>query len=76
MKVIAVNGERFTTVVLDDAITAAQKSREPITLLVEKGDYYQTLRVEYYDGLRFPHLVRIEGRADNLGAILTPRTDG
>jgi predicted metalloprotease with PDZ domain len=76
MRVVAVNGERFTTVVLDDAIIAAQKSREPISLLVEKGDYYQTLRVEYYDGLRFPHLVRIEGRADNLGAILTPRTDG
>jgi predicted metalloprotease with PDZ domain len=76
MRVIAVNGERFTAVVLDDAITAAQKTREPISLLVEKGDYYQTLRVEYYDGLRFPHLVRIEGRADNLGAILTPRTDG
>jgi predicted metalloprotease with PDZ domain len=76
MKVMAVNGERFTTVVLDDAIIAAQKSREPISLLVEKGDYYLTLRVEYYDGLRFPHLVRIEGRADNLGAILTPRTDG
>jgi predicted metalloprotease with PDZ domain len=76
MKVVAVNGERFTSVVLDDAITAAQKSREPIALLVEKADYYQTLRVEYYDGPRFPHLVRIEGRADNLGAILTPRTDG
>ncbi len=73
MKIMAVNGERYSPVVLDDAIGAAQKSREPIVLLVEKADFYQSLRVEYYDGQRFPHLVRIDGRADNLAAILAPR---
>lgn len=73
MKIVAVNGERFSPVELDDAIGAAQKSREPIVLLVEKADFFQTLRVEYYDGPRFPHLVRIEGRVDNLAAILAPR---
>jgi predicted metalloprotease with PDZ domain len=73
MKIVAVNSERFSPIVLDDAIGAAQKSREPIILLVEKADFYQTLRVEYYDGPRFPHLVRIEGRTDNLAAILAPR---
>jgi predicted metalloprotease with PDZ domain len=76
MKIVAVNSEKFSPVVLDDAIVAAQKSREPIALLVEKADFYQTLRVEYYDGPRFPHLVRIEGREDNLAAILAPRTGG
>jgi predicted metalloprotease with PDZ domain len=74
MKVVAVNGEKFTTTVLDDAMAMAQKTRQPIALLVEKSDYYQTLMVEYYDGPRVPHLVRIEGRADNLAAILAPRT--
>jgi predicted metalloprotease with PDZ domain len=75
MKIVAVNGQRFSGVVLDDAITEAQRTREPISLLVEKADYFQTLRVEYYDGLRYPHLVRIEGRADDLGAVLAPRTE-
>jgi predicted metalloprotease with PDZ domain len=75
MKIVAVNGQRFSTVVLDDAITAAQRTRQPISLLVEKADYFQTLRVEYYDGLRFPHLVRIEGRPDELDAVLAPRTE-
>jgi predicted metalloprotease with PDZ domain len=76
MKIVAVNGQRYTTAVLDDAIVAAQKSRQPIALLVEKADYYQTLMVEYYDGPRYPHLVRIEGRTDNLATILAPRTSG
>jgi predicted metalloprotease with PDZ domain len=73
MRVIAVNGERFTSVVLDDAIIAAQKTREPISLLVEKGDYYQTLRVEYYDGQRFPHLARSAARARLTAALAVTR---
>ncbi len=73
MKIEAVNGQKFTTTVLDDAIATAQKTRQPLALLVEKADYYQTLMVEYYDGPRYPHLVRVEGRADNLAAILASR---
>lgn len=76
MRVVAVNGQRYSSVVLDDAIVAAQRSRQPIALLVEKADYFQTLTVEYYDGARYPHLVRIDGRADYLAMILAPHTPG
>jgi hypothetical protein len=73
MSVIAVNGQRFTAKVLDAAITEAQNTRRPIALLVENSDYYRTLSVEYYDGPRYPHLVRIEGRLDTLSAVFSPR---
>lgn len=76
MKLVAVNGRRYSSVVLDEAIIAAQATRRPISLLVEKGDYFSTLEVGYFDGPRFPHLVRIEGRVDNLAATLAPRTGG
>ena len=76
MKLVAVNGQRYSSIVLDEAISAAQKTRQPIALLVEKGDYYDTLKVEYYDGPRYPHLIRIEGRADFLTATIAPRTGG
>ena len=76
MKLIAVNGQRYSAIVLDDAIVAAQKSHQPIALLVEKADYYSTLNVEYYDGPRFPHLIRIDGRPDNLTATLTAHNGG
>jgi predicted metalloprotease with PDZ domain len=76
MKVVAVNGQRYSAIVLDEAIVAAQKTREPIALLVEKGDYYSTLKVEYFDGPRYPHLIRIEGRSDNLSATLAAHAGG
>jgi hypothetical protein len=31
------------------------------------------VRIDYRDGLRYPHLRRIPGRADLLGRILAPR---
>ena len=73
MSVIAVNGQKFTAKVLDAAITDAQTTHKPIALLVENSDYYRTLSVEYYDGPRYPHLVRIEGRPDTLSAVFSPR---
>src|SRR5579871_2668784 len=41
MKVIAINGRRFTPDILRDAIKAAKGSSAPIELLVENDDYYK-----------------------------------
>jgi hypothetical protein len=73
MTIIAVNGRKFATKVLDAAISEAQTTHNAIVLLVEDGDYYHALSVEYYDGPRFPHLVRIDGRPDLLTAVFSPR---
>jgi len=73
MKLIAVNGKKYTDDVLDAAIVAAQKSRQPIELLVENADFFKTFKVEYYDGPRFPHLVRVDGKPDGLSQVLAPR---
>jgi hypothetical protein len=34
------------------------------------------VKVEYYGGLRFPHLTPISNQPDQLEAILTPRASG
>jgi predicted metalloprotease with PDZ domain len=73
MTLIAVNGQKYSTAVLDAAISAAASSHQPIALLVESDDYYRTLDVAYYDGPRFPHLERIEGRPDTLSALIQAR---
>jgi predicted metalloprotease with PDZ domain len=75
MKVIAVNGERLSAEVLDAAILAAHATHTPIELLLENGDYYKSVSVPYFDGPRFPHIVRIEGRTDTLTQMLQPRSD-
>jgi predicted metalloprotease with PDZ domain len=73
MIVVAVNGRKFTTKGLDAAIAEAQKTRQPIALLVENADSYSSLGVAYYDGARYPHLVRIDGQADTLSSVVAAR---
>jgi predicted metalloprotease with PDZ domain len=75
MKLIAVNGRQYSAEDLSAAIAAAQATRKPIELLIESGDYYRTLSVPYFDGPRFPHLVRMSGRPDTLTEVLRARSD-
>ena len=69
MKIVAVNGRRFTPDVLRTAI----REKGALELLVENGDFYRTHSVEYRGGLRYPHLVRVEGKEDRLAAVLRAR---
>ena len=73
MKILAVNGHKYSVEVLDAALVAAQASRQPIEILVENGDYYRVLSVSYFDGPRWPHITRIEGQPDVLGEVLKAR---
>jgi len=69
MKLLAVNGRKFTRNVYRDALKAAKSDSEPIELLVENTDYYRTFKISYHDGERFPHLERDESKPDLLSAI-------
>ncbi|MEO6186627.1 MAG: peptidase M61, partial [Steroidobacteraceae bacterium] len=71
---IAVNGRAYNSDLLKGAIIAAAAGSEaPIELLVRNQDRFRTVRIDYRDGLRYPHLAPIAGRQDVLGAILAPR---
>jgi hypothetical protein len=60
--------------VLLEAIRAAKGTNQPIELLVKTFDRYRTVRVPYFEGLRYPDLERIDGTDDRLTTILKPRT--
>lgn len=70
MKVIAVNGRRWTREVLEAALREARTSTTGIELLVQNDDFFRTHAVEYHGGLRYPHLVRVEGKDDRLATVL------
>ena len=70
MKVVAVNGRKWTREVLATAIKEAKTSTAPIELLVENDDFYRTHAVDYHGGMRYPHLVRDEQKEDRLAAVL------
>jgi len=70
MKVVAVNGRRFSPEILRDAIKAAKGTTATVDLLVENTDYYKTYKLDYHDGEKYPHLVRDESKPDLLSDIL------
>ena len=70
---LAVNGRAYKAELLRKAITEAKASRKPLELLVKRGQQYSTVRLDYFDGLKYPRLERIEGTPDRLEAILAPR---
>ena len=73
MSVIAVNGHDYDADDLKDAITAAAKDNNAtIELLVKNFDEYQTVRIAYHDGLKYPHLVRDTSKPDTLAELLKP----
>lgn len=74
MQIVAVNGQAYSGEVLDAAVSAAHDTHRPIELLILSGDYYRTLSVAYFDGARYPHLVRIDGAPDTLATVLKART--
>jgi len=70
---LAVNGHEYKSERLDEALTAARTGKEPIELLIKYGDVYKTFRVDYHEGLKYPHLERIANTPDLLSAILAAR---
>ena len=73
MKLIAVNGKKFSRDVLKDALAQGKTTSAPLELLVENTDYYRTYKVDYHGGEKFPHLVRDESKPDLLSDIIKPR---
>lgn len=72
MKILAVNGQEYSPEALDYALKRAQHASAPISLITTQTGWYQTLSLDYHDGIRYPHLERISGTADMLAAIAEP----
>ncbi|MGH8232736.1 MAG: M61 family metallopeptidase [Rhodanobacteraceae bacterium] len=73
MKIIAVNGRNYSSDAIKNAIEAASGSKTPIALLVKHAGEFSTLKIDYYGGLKYPHLVREKGTPDLIGEIIAAR---
>jgi predicted metalloprotease with PDZ domain len=72
MQLQAVNDQKYTPAALRESILSAEKTKEPIKLLLKRGDEFVTLSLDYHGGMRYPHLERVETTPDRLDAILAP----
>ena len=72
-QIIAVNGDDYDADGLKDAITGAKSDQASIALLVKRNDAYRTISIPYHDGLRYPHLERVQGTPALLDALIAAK---
>jgi len=75
MKLIAVNGRRYSKHVLRDAIGGTKEAPSTVKLLLENDDFFREASVAVRGGARYPKLERKAEADDGIGAILAPRAE-
>ena len=71
--IVSVNGKAFSPDALNDAIVAAKTDKNPIHLNVERQDDYRDVAIDYHDGPRYPHLVKVGTGETGLDKLLAPK---
>jgi predicted metalloprotease with PDZ domain len=72
VQIQAVNDQKFTVAVLREAILSTEKTKDPIRLLLKRGDEFLTVSLDYHGGMRYAHLERVDSTPDRLDDILAP----
>jgi predicted metalloprotease with PDZ domain len=73
VKLIAVNNRQYTMTVLREAVQKTAAESKPLELMIKVGEYYETHRIDYRGGERYPHLVRDRATPDLLSEIIKSR---
>ncbi len=71
MKLVAVNGKRFSPQLLKEAVGASRS--KPLELLVESDEHYSNHLLDYHEGDKYPRLERDASRPEILDQIVAPR---
>jgi predicted metalloprotease with PDZ domain len=72
-KLLGVGGHVYSDRAMEAALADAKGGNAPIEIVTADGDAIRTHRLDYHGGPRYPHLERIDGKADVLGEILKAR---
>ncbi|MCE9534496.1 MAG: M61 family peptidase, partial [Planctomycetes bacterium] len=73
MKLLAVNGRRWTNELLRNAIANTKDGKGKLEFLLENSDFYETIKVPYAEGEKYPKLELISQESNLLGEILKPK---
>jgi predicted metalloprotease with PDZ domain len=72
MKLIAVNGRKYSPTVLHAAIAESKTTKVPLEILASNRDYFKTYLLDYHNGEQYPYLVRDESKPDLIKDIIAP----
>jgi predicted metalloprotease with PDZ domain len=73
MKLVSIDGRVYSTNVLWSQIAAAQKNAQPMQINAQQDGEIGIYTVHYNDGLKYPNLIRVQGKTDYLQRILAPK---
>jgi predicted metalloprotease with PDZ domain len=73
VQILAVNAIAFNADRFKEAIKAAKNGSAPVELIVKDQDRFRVVRIDYHDGLRYPHLERDPAQPAHLDDILAAR---
>ncbi len=76
VRIAAVNATPYSADVLRRAITTAKGGRKPLQLLLKREDRFQSVAVDYHDGLRWPWLERVGTVQTGIDRLFAPRATG
>jgi predicted metalloprotease with PDZ domain len=74
LKIVGVNGRRFSVDELRRTIRDSRANSVFIEVEVDNSGTLQSHRIQYHGGSQFPHLERVNGTPDYLDEILKPLT--
>lgn len=72
MKLVAINGRRFTMEIFRGAMKKDKQSSVALEILADNADYFRTYFVDYHGGERYPWLERDTTGSDILSEIIRP----
>lgn len=73
-RILAVNGNVYSSDTLTGAIKAAKGTKEPIHFIVQADTFVSPFDIDYHEGERYPAMERIEGAPALLDDVTAPRT--
>jgi predicted metalloprotease with PDZ domain len=72
MKIVGVNGRQFSVDDLKRSLQESKSKSAPVSVIVSNTGSLETHEIAYREGLRHPHLERVDGNSDYLDDILKP----
>jgi predicted metalloprotease with PDZ domain len=73
-KVVAINGIGYSDDGFKEALKRAKGTSEPIEFIVSNDNHFRTLKIDYHEGEKYPHLERDSSAPDLLDDIVKPLT--
>ncbi len=74
MRILAVNGRKWSGEGLHQAIKNSKTSSTTMEFITESGSFVKVSNLDYHGGERYPMLTRIEGIPDRLTEILAAKS--